>query len=76
MMTPELQTLADLWAASCHRLYGPVDHTRPLDLYNAYRTLPKEHLVSLQRKGLWFVLSATQGNITQAGADALKAAQG
>lgn len=68
----ELETLQKLALAQNGRLYGPVDHMRPNDIYNAYKTLPKEHLSALQKKGLWYTLSATQGNVTEAGCEALK----
>lgn len=62
-MTPELETLQKLAAASL-KCFG-------LDLYEAYKTLPQEHIRGLVTEGLWYQGSATQGNLTEKGAKAL-----
>lgn len=65
-MDAELDTLAKLEAAS--RKLGS------LDLYSMYRDpVLAPYIVSLQRKGLWFIASATQGNITEKGCELLRA---
>lgn len=62
-MMPELETLQKLADAS-QKCFG-------LDLYEAYKTLPQEHIRGLVTEGLWYQGSATQGNLTEKGAKAL-----
>lgn len=47
----------------------------PLALAALYRSRLAE-VEALEKRGLWFALSATQGNLTEAGATALRAAKG
>ena len=42
-----------------------------LDLYHAYNNVPTGHVETLVAAGLWYCSSATQGNITEAGYEAL-----
>ena len=66
-MDAELETLDKLTVAS-QKCFG-------LALYEAYKTLPQEHIRSLIQKGLWYQLSMTQGNITKKGNNVLLAAK-
>lgn len=63
----QIATLVKLEAAS--RELGGLSR---LNLYNDRIT--HAHMVELQRLGLWFQRSATQGNITDAGCVALASA--
>lgn len=76
MTTPsEVETLEKLALAQNNRLYGPVDFQRPNDLNRAFRELPQADIQALIKKGLFFQLSATQGNVTEAGCEVLKDAR-
>lgn len=67
-LTPhEVETLRALCDASAR--CGSLDGC--LNLMHAYRALPQDDIRSLVSRGLWYQLSATQGNLTQRGADAL-----
>lgn len=61
--------------ATLRTLYAASNKCFTLDLYNAYRTVPHPDLRALIANGFWYQLSATQGNLTQLGADAISAAQ-
>ena len=66
MNASELATLRTLCAASAKCF--------TLSLRDAYNTVPQDDLRSLISQGFWYRLSATQGNLTNSGADALRAA--
>lgn len=61
----KLATLRDLAQASARFA------SDPLALHDAYKAAPPGHVEALQRRGYWFVASASQGNLTEAGARAL-----
>lgn len=63
----ELETLQKLAKASSECF--------TLALHDAYKALPQADIASLQKKKLWFVASASQGNLTEAGAEVLKDAR-
>lgn len=63
-MDAEIKTLETLTAAS--------EKCFTLALRDAYLEVPHDHIISLLKKGYWYVLSATQGNITEAGMKALR----
>ena len=56
----------------CALLKASVAHSAPLALRDAYMTLPNADLEFLVSEGYWYIVSATQGQLTKRGENAIR----